>query len=167
MGSIGWSLCIHFCPSLVCGQAPLWTFSLTISLSCLQRLFTKVEWDSSSQDLPDFLQGLQDPGTYWTHQVSLLLTPLEHSPHNCLLLVLQRCWTSLTSDPLYTLLSPSTHHPSTCPFHLVSPCSSVQSHLKHLPLRPHRCCVYVWEYLYFVYLAGVQGISLSPNFPHL
>lgn len=98
-----------FCPSWSVARAPLWTLesyhitqlpseAIYKSGMKLRVLRTSLIFCKVSRTLVPL----------WTHQVSLLPHSLG-SPHNCLLFVLQRCRTSLTSDPLYTLLSPSTH----------------------------------------------------------
>lgn len=111
-----------FCPSLVCGQSTTLNIRVLPYHSAAFRGYLQ-KWNEtqSSQDLPDFLQGLQDPGTPVTSSgvtpASLARQPSQLPSFRSL----EMLDFSHLRPFVHAALSFYPHHRPTCPFHLVSP----------------------------------------------
>lgn len=139
-----------FCPSLVCGQSTTLNTRVLPHHSAAFRGYLQKwnETQSSSQDLPDFLQGLQDPATpvnssgvtpaSLTRQPSQL--PSFHSPEMPDFSHLRAfACAALSSYP---------HHRPTCPFHLVSPTPS--SLILNTPSLTLMLCVCLRVFVFYI-----------------
>lgn len=139
-----------FCPSLLCGQSTTLNTRVFPHRSAAFRGYLQKwnETQSSSQDLPDFLQGLQDPATpvnssgvtpaSLTRQPSQL--PSFRSPE-------MPDFSHLRAF-VCAALSSYPHHRPTCPFHLVSPTPS--SLILNTPSLTLMLCVCLRVFVFYI-----------------